>query len=181
MPENGTSVAARTFAGVHPKGAYFTRGSGHNKFGAYTETPDEYQEVIDRLLLKHQSAARSVPAPIIESRPGARFGLITIGGCDPAVREALDLLSRDGTVASYMRIRGFPFPDEVASFIEDHEYCYVVEQSRDAQLRTLILHETSVAKDKLRSIRSYGGFPLSAAQVLEGLLSPQEAKVAIHR
>lgn len=180
LPENGTAVAARTLAGVHPKGAYFTRGSGHNKFGSYTEIPDEYQEVVDRLLLKHQSAARSVPAPVIESRAGASFGVITVGGCDLAVREALDRLDKDGTPASYMRIRGFPFADKVSSFIQDHDYCYVVEQSRDAQLRTLILNETSVPKNKLRSIRSYGGFPLSASQVIEGILSHTEAKVAVY-
>jgi 2-oxoglutarate ferredoxin oxidoreductase subunit alpha len=180
MPENGTAVAARTLPGVHPKAAYFTRGSGHNKFGNYTEIPDEYQEVMDRLLLKHQSAAKDVPAPVVESRSGARFGIITIGGCDLAVREALDLLQIDGTPASYMRIRGFPFSDAVTSFIEAHEYCYVVEQSRDAQLRTLLLNETSVDKSKLRSIRSYGGFPLSAAHVLRGILTNTEAQLAVH-
>jgi 2-oxoglutarate/2-oxoacid ferredoxin oxidoreductase subunit alpha len=180
LPENGTAVAARTLAGVHPKGAYFTRGSGHNKFGSYTESPDEYQEVVDRLLLKHQSATRHVPAPVIERRPGARFGVITVGGCDLAVREALDVLSRDGTAVSYLRIRGFPFAESISAFIDDHEYCYVIEQSRDAQLRTLILNETAAPKDKLRSILSYGGFPLSASHVLEGILNPMEAKVAVH-
>lgn len=180
MPENGSAVAARTLPGIHPNGAYFTRGSGHNKFGGYTEMPDEYQEVVDRLLLKHRSAAPSIPAPLIESRPGARFGVITTGGCDLAVREALDLLDRNGTPAGYMRIRGFPFSDKVASFIDRYEYCYVVEQNRDAQLRTLILNETSAGKEKLRSIRSYGGFPLSASQVVNGISSYVEAKVAVH-
>jgi 2-oxoglutarate ferredoxin oxidoreductase subunit alpha len=107
LPEDGTGVAPRTLPGVHPKGAYFTRGSGHNKFGGYTEIPDEYQEVIDRLLLKHQAAAQYVPAPVIERRPGAEFGIITIGGCDLAVREALDRLGDADVKAGYMRIRGF--------------------------------------------------------------------------
>jgi 2-oxoglutarate ferredoxin oxidoreductase subunit alpha len=180
LPENGSPVAARTLAGVHPKGAYFTRGSGHNKFGGYTEIPDEYQEVVDRLLLKHKSAAQHVPVPFIETRRGAKFGLITVGGCDLAVREAIDLLANKGTIASYMRIRGFPFSEEVTAFIEHHEFCYVVEQSRDAQLRTLILNETPVAKNKLRSIRSYGGFPLSASHVLRAIESNTEVKVAVH-
>jgi 2-oxoglutarate ferredoxin oxidoreductase subunit alpha len=179
MPEDGTGIAPRTLAGVHPKGAYFTRGSGHNKFGGYTEIPDEYQEVVDRLLLKHQAAAQHVPSPVFERRPGAEFGIITVGGCDLAVREALDRLRDAGVNAGYMRIRGFPFGSEISSFIEDHDYCYVVEQSRDAQLRTLILNETSTPREKLRSIRSYGGFPLSASHVLQGLRT--EAKVAIHR
>jgi len=181
LPEDGTGIAPRTLAGVHPKGAYFTRGSGHNKFGGYTEIPDEYREVVDRLLQKHQSAAQHVPAPVIERRPRAEFGIITTGGCDLAVREALDVLDGRGVSASYMRIRGFPFSTEVSAFIEDHEYCYVVEQSRDGQLRTLILNETSVARDKLRSVRVYGGFPLSASHVLKGITINTEAKVAVHR
>lgn len=180
MPENGTAVAARTLPGIHPKGAYFTRGSGHNKFGGYTEIPAEYQEVVDRLLMKHQSAAQRVPDPVIELRAGARFGVITVGGCDLAVREALSLLDKDGVPASYMRIRGFPFTDKVIGFIERHDYCYVVEQSRDAQLRTLLLNETSAAKEKLRSIRDYSGFPLSAAHVVKGISSHREAKVAVY-
>ena len=109
MPENGSAVAARTLPGVHSKGAFFTRGSGHNKFGGYTEMPDEYQEVMDRLLRKHKEAAGFVPAPIIEKRAGARVGVITIGGCDPAVREALDILAEMGRPMDYMRIRAFPF------------------------------------------------------------------------
>jgi len=181
MPEDGTGIAPRTLAGVHPKGAYFTRGSGHNKFGGYTEIPDEYQEVIDRLLLKHKAAAQHVPAPVVERRAGASFGIITVGGCDLSVREALDGLRERGIAAGYMRLRGFPFASEVTSFIQDHDYCYVVEQSRDGQLRTLILNETSISPDKLRSIRSYGGFPLSASQVLQGITTETEVKVAVHR
>jgi len=181
MPENGSAIAARTLAGVHPKGAYFTRGSGHNKFGGYTEIPDEYQEVVDRLLLKHRSAAQYVPHPVIEHRPNAGFGIITTGGCDLAVREAIDLLAKEGASASYMRIRGFPFADEVPAFIEKYEYCYVVEQSRDAQLRTLIANETSAPREKLRSIRSYGGFPLSASHVLKGIATHKEAPIAVYR
>ena len=95
MPENGSAVAPRTLPGVSGKGAYFTRGSGHNKFGGYTEIPDEYQEVMDRLLRKHKEAAGFVPAPIIEKRKGARVGIITVGGCDAAVREAIDILAAD--------------------------------------------------------------------------------------
>ena len=73
--------------------------------------PDEYQEVMDRLLKKHKAAAKFVPAPIIQRRPGASFGIVTLGGCDPAVREALDLLAERGVMADYMRVRGFPFDD----------------------------------------------------------------------
>ncbi len=166
LPENGTAVAARTLPGVNAKGAFFTRGSGHNKFGGYTEVPDEYQEVMDRLLRKHKEAAAFVPAPVIESHPGARAGVITLGGCDPAVREALDILESQGQPLDFMRIRAFPFDEPVEAFIADHDFVYVIEQNRDAQLRALLLLETGAPKDKLRSILVYGGFPLSAAHVL---------------
>src|SRR5207302_10430788 len=91
--EDQHHVAPRTLPGVHPKGAFFTRGSGHNKLGGYTETPDEYQEVVDRLTLKHEAAAARVPPPIVERREGASIGVVTLGSCDLAVREALDLLA----------------------------------------------------------------------------------------
>lgn len=170
-PEDENFIAARTLPGVHSKGAFFTRGSGHNKFGGYTETPSEYQEVVDRLLKKHKAAAKFVPAPVILQQPGAHIGIITIGGCDPAVREAVDLLAARGIAADYMRIRGFPFDERVEDFIKRHNFCFVVEQNRDAQLRSLLVLETAVSKDRLRSVLSYGGFPLSARHVVEPIVS----------
>jgi 2-oxoglutarate/2-oxoacid ferredoxin oxidoreductase subunit alpha len=169
LPENGTAVAARTLPGVHPKGAFFTRGSGHNKLGGYTENPDEYQEVMDRLLRKHKEAAAWVPPPEILRREGAHAGMITIGGCDPAVREALDILSAMGKPMDYMRIRAFPFHRQVEAFLAEHDYCYVVEQNRDAQLCSLLMLETPVPKDRIRPILVYGGFPLSAKNVLDAI------------
>jgi 2-oxoglutarate ferredoxin oxidoreductase subunit alpha len=183
-PQNGGSVAARTLPGVNTKGAFFTRGSGHNKDGGYTEIPDEYQEVMDRLLRKHKEAAGFVPAPIIEKRKGAHVGIITIGGCDAAVREAIDILADQGVAMDYMRLKGFPFDEPVLAFIDEHDYCYVVEQNRDAQLRSLLVLETPVAKDKLRSILIYGGFPLSASHVLEAIDAKKvdaEVPYAVHR
>jgi 2-oxoglutarate ferredoxin oxidoreductase subunit alpha len=93
-----------------------------------------------------------------------------LGGCDPAVREALDLLAELGAVGDFMRVRGFPFDDAVESFLAEHEICFVIEQNRDAQLRSLLTLETNVPKDKLRSILVYGGFPLSARHVVNGVL-----------
>jgi 2-oxoglutarate/2-oxoacid ferredoxin oxidoreductase subunit alpha len=172
--EGDEHVAPRTLPGVHPKGAYFTRGSGHNVFGQYTETPDEYQEVVDRLALKHQAAAAHIPAPIIERRDGAVIGVITLGSCDLAVREALDLLAQStddepAIMADFMRVRGFPFGDGVQAFLDSHDVCFVVEQNRDGQLRSLLILETQTPKSKLRSVRAYGGFPLSASQVTEDI------------
>jgi 2-oxoglutarate ferredoxin oxidoreductase subunit alpha len=169
--EDETFVAARTLPGVSEKGAYFTRGSGHNKFGGYTEIPDEYQEVMDRLKKKHAAAANFIPAPEYIPREGAKFGVIAMGGCDPAIREALDQLDRQGTPADYLRIRGFPFGEIVERFLAKHDFCFVVEQSRDAQLRSLLILETAVPKEKLRSVLVYGGFPLSSRHVVQGILS----------
>ncbi len=185
--EDADHIAARTLPGVHPKGAFFTRGSGHNKFGGYTEIPDEYQEVVDRLARKQKAAAAYVPAPIIHkpeyngngmneagrgsSDPHHRIGLITLGGCDPAVMEALDLLAAGNVYADYMRVRGFPFDESVDNFLAEHDVCFVIEQNRDAQLRSLFELETDVPKNKLRSVLVYGGFPLSARHVIEGVTS----------
>jgi 2-oxoglutarate ferredoxin oxidoreductase subunit alpha len=180
-PLNGSNVAPRTLPGVNSKGAFFTRGSGHNKLGGYTEIPDEYQEVMDRLLRKHKEAAGFVPAPIIETREGATVGVITIGGCDSAVREALDILAAEGTPMDYMRLRAFPFDEPVEAFIAAHDYCYVVEQNRDAQLRSLLIIETSAPKEKLRPILIYGGFPLSASLVIEAINTGVPQPDAVHR
>jgi 2-oxoglutarate ferredoxin oxidoreductase subunit alpha len=174
--EGEEHVAARTLPGVHSKGAYFTRGSGHNIFGAYTETPREYQEVLDRLALKHQAAARHVPGPVIQWRERASIGVITVGSGELAVREALDQLAQpeDGAepvIADVMRVRGFPFGDEVGAFLDGHELCFVVEQNRDGQLRSLLTLETGRPPSKVRSILAYGGFPLSAVNVTDGILS----------
>jgi 2-oxoglutarate ferredoxin oxidoreductase subunit alpha len=168
-PEDELAVAARTLPGVHAKGAFFTRGSGHNKLGGYTEIPDEYQEVMDRLARKHKAARTLVPAPIIERRKNATFGVITIGGCDLAVREALEELEQEELRGDYMRIRAFPFGDEVETFLQEHEIVFVVEQNRDAQLKSLLTLETTVPKHKLHSITAYGGFPLQADQVKKGV------------
>ncbi len=174
-PENEDGVAARSLPGIHPKGAFFTRGSGHNKYGGYTEIPDEYQEVMDRLARKHKRAAKAVPAPVIRRREGASIGIISLGGCDSAVREAVVALGEQGIVADYMRIRAFPFDESVEEFINSHEANFVVEQNRDAQLRTLLITETAVRKYRLRSVLVYGGFPLSSGHVVDGIKKQLEA------
>ncbi len=171
---DGDGVPQRSLPGVHPKGAYFTRGSGHNKFGAYTEDSDEYQEVLDRVNRKIQNAAKALPAPIIRKTPGAKMGLITVGGCHAACMEALDLLAKDGIHLDYMRVRGFPFGDEVQQFLADHEVHFVVEQNRDAQLRSLLMLDTGTPITKLESVRYYAGFPMSAHHVISGVKAKLE-------
>ncbi len=178
--EDENHVAPRTLPGVHASGAYVTRGSGHNKFGAYTETPREYQEVLDRLLAKHRAAAKYVPLPEIARVADPQFGVVTVGGCDQAVREALDLLAERGIRASYLRVRGFPFHKSVEQFLYEHGICFIVEQNRDAQLRSLLILETCVPKDRLRSVLAYSGFPLSASNVVEGITRQMEVRSAVH-
>jgi 2-oxoglutarate ferredoxin oxidoreductase subunit alpha len=174
LDSDGDGITYRTYPGTHPKGAYFTRGSGHNRYGAYTEDADEYTEVLDRVGRKIQGATRAVPAPLIHSKPGRTMGLVTIGGCHAACVEAMDLLTRDGIEIDYMRVRGFPFSDEVGKFLDSHEVNFIVEQNRDAQLRSLLMLETGVPVEKLESVRYYGGFPMSAAHVIEGVKSKLE-------
>ena len=171
---DGDGIPQRSLPGVHPKGAFFTRGSGHNKFGAYTEDSDEYQEVLDRIDRKIQNAAKAVPAPIIRRTPGATVGLVTVGGCHAACVEAMDLLAKDGIAVDYLRVRGFPFGDEVRAFLAEHETNFVVEQNRDAQLRSLLLLNTGVPLTQLESVRYYAGFPMSAHHVISGVKAKME-------
>lgn len=170
-PADELGVAARTLPGVHERGAYLARGSGHDELGQYTEDPAEYRKVMDRLARKHRAARGLVPAAVVERRDGARVGVVTLGGCDLAVREALAWLEEEGTPCDFMRVRAFPFGDEVEAFLRAHDLVFVVEQSRDAQLRALLTLETSVEKRRLRSVLEYGGFPLQAAQVARGIRS----------
>lgn len=165
LDRDGDGIAARTLPGVHPRGAYFARGSGHNKFGGYTEDPAEYSEVMERLARKIDRAAEFVPAPVVRTREGARLGMISIGGCDAAVHEALDRLEAGGVPVDYLRVRGFPFAQSVTEFLHQHELTYVVEQNRDGQLRSLLALETEFPMDRLVPLRFFGGMPLSARDV----------------
>ena len=166
---DGDGIAYRSLPGVHPGGAYFTRGSGHNRRGAYTEDADEYQDVLDRLRHKHDTAKALVPAPVVHSKKGVKTGIVSIGSCDAAVREALDILAREGTEVNYLRVRGFPFNREVEEFVERHEHLFVVEQNRDAQLKALLLLETNVERRKLTSILHYGGMPMDSRCIVSGI------------
>jgi 2-oxoglutarate ferredoxin oxidoreductase subunit alpha len=167
--EDADFVTPRTLPGSASKGAYFIRGSGHDKFGKYTEVPDDYQEVVDRLKKKHAAAAHALPSPVEITRPGAHLGIITVGSCDLAVREAIDELAARGVNVDFLRVRGFPFDPSVRRFVLEHETCFVVEQNRDGQLRSLIALETEVAIEKMIPVLHYGGFPLSAGQVVDAL------------
>ena len=174
VDRDGDGIPYRTLPGVSPKAAYFTRGSGHNQYGAYTEDSAEYQVVVDRLKRKFATAATLVPPAVLagpQSRPASPLGLVSLGSCDSAVREALPLLARHGVELDYLRVRGFPFGAEVESFLATHSTVFVVEQNRDAQLRSLLTLETRVEKAKLHSILHYDGLPIPAGFVVERVLA----------
>ncbi len=170
--KDGDAVAYRTIPGEHPKGAYFTRGSGHNWKGGYTEDGAEYQEVLDRLTRKWENAADAVPGPIVVAAESeTRNAILSIGGCDGAVREAMDRLAEQGCPVNYLRVRGFPFSAEIEAFIEAHDQVFVVEQNRDAQLRSLLINETSAERDKLIPLLDYAGMPANPAFIVQGVLA----------
>ena len=157
--------------GTHPKGAYFTRGSGHNQFGGDTEDSTDYQIVDDRLKKKFETAKALVPKAVVRSERNRDLGVLSLGSCDGAVREALDILGRRGIHADYLRVRGFPFGQEVENFLAAHETVFVVEQNRDAQLKSLLILETAVEKSKLQSILHYSGLPISSDCIVDGVLT----------
>ena len=171
VDKDGDGITYRTFPGVHPKGAYFTRGSGHTQFGTYTDDSAEYQLVLDRLTRKFETAKTWVPKPVLRSPGKTDVGLIAVGSSDGAVNEALDLLKAQGVTLDYLRIRAFPFGTEVEKFLAEHKTVFVVEQNRDAQLKSLLTLETAVEKSKLKSLLHYSGLPVSSKFIVDGVLA----------
>ena len=173
---DGDGIAARTLPGVGAKGACFVRGSGHDKHGEYTEDEEDYQEVIDRLVRKLETAKPTLPAPVIERREGAAALLVCLGSSDGACREAIDLLAARGLALDLLRVRAFPFSRDVDAILAEHDIVFVVDQNRDGQLRTLLVNETNVEKAKLRSVRHYSGTPICALHVLKEVLPALEPR-----
>jgi 2-oxoglutarate ferredoxin oxidoreductase subunit alpha len=169
--KDGDGIGYRTMPGVHPKAAYFTRGSGHTQYGVYTEDPAEYQVVLDRLMKKWDTARKLVPRAVIDATAGSSVGIVSLGSCDGAIHEAMHVLKEQGVGLDYMRVRAFPFSEDVEKFLAAHELLFVVEQNRDAQLRALLTLETAVDKAKLRSLLHYSGLPISSAFIVEGVLA----------
>jgi 2-oxoglutarate ferredoxin oxidoreductase subunit alpha len=175
LDKDGDGIAARSLPGVHPKAAYFTRGSGHTQYGTYTEDSVEYQMVLDRLLRKWETAKTLVPRAVIDTTAGSDIGIVSLGSCEGAVREAMDVLKTDGVGVDYMRVRGFPFGAEVEQFLAAHRMLFVVEQNRDAQFKSLLTLESAVEKSKLRSLLHYSGLPISSGFIVEGILAQVRA------
>src|SRR5262245_14979237 len=171
---DGDAIPYRTLPGTHPtKGAFFTRGTSHDENARYTEDGRIHARVIDRIRRKFDTAQGLVPKPEITIRDkGGKTGLIYFGATTPAVREALDLLEREGIKVNALRIKAFPFTREVVSFCAMHERVFVLEQNRDAQMRSLLMTEADVPGAKLIAALNYDGMP-TTAQFVRGAVLKQ--------
>jgi 2-oxoglutarate ferredoxin oxidoreductase subunit alpha len=180
---DGDAVPYRTYPGTHPtKGSYFTRGSSHDKDARYSEKGEDYTEGMERLLRKWETMKSHVPAPITKkAAKRTPDGVIYIGSTDPAMEEALHALEGHGIHLDAMRIRSFPFCAEVFEFIRDHEQVFVVEQNRDAQLKSLLVNEGGVHPARLVSILHYDGAPISARFIIKDITEKLKAGQAALR
>jgi 2-oxoglutarate/2-oxoacid ferredoxin oxidoreductase subunit alpha len=170
---DGDGVGYRTLPGTeHPKAAFFTRGSGHNERALYTERPDEYQQQMERLVRKFETARTKVPAPVTIANGTSKIGLIAYGSSDFAVMESREQLKAEYKVETdYLRIRAFPFTREIHDFVAAHDRVYVIEQNRDAQMLSLLkLDLPPEDATKLRSVRHYNGLPIDARSVTDELV-----------
>ena len=176
---DGDGIPYRTIPGDGLP-VYFTRGSGHNARGQYSERPDDYVDNMDRLSRKFETARQFVPKPEVDLVSGARIGFIGYGTSHWAISESRDQLKEETEVeTSYFRLRAYPFTEDLVKFIDTHERVYVVEQNRDAQLLQLLKLELSPERQtKLRSILHYSGLPIDARSVTDDLLSQEGYEVA---
>jgi 2-oxoglutarate ferredoxin oxidoreductase subunit alpha len=160
--------------------SYFTRGSGHNAKGQYSERPDDYVDNMDRLARKFETARAWVPKPVIENVPGARIGFIGYGTSHWAIAESRDqLLEETDLKASYYRLRAYPFTADLAAFVDAHERIYVIEQNRDAQMLQLMRLELTPERiAKLRSVLHYNGLPIDARSITDDVLAQEGYEVA---
>jgi 2-oxoglutarate ferredoxin oxidoreductase subunit alpha len=173
---DGDAIGYRTLPGTdHPKAAYFTRGSGHNSKAGYTEKPEDYVALMERLSRKFETARHLVPAPVIERNGTSKIGIIAYGTSHYAITESLDELKKVYDFdADYLRVRAYPFSDEVAEFVAAHDRIYVVEQDRDAQLASLLKLDLPAGQvTKLRSILHFNGLPMDAQSVTEELVTKE--------
>jgi 2-oxoglutarate ferredoxin oxidoreductase subunit alpha len=175
---DGDGIPYRTVPGTGMP-AYFTRGSGHNARGQYSERPDDYQDNVDRLLRKFATAKQYVPGPVVDES-GTEVGVIGYGTSHWAIEESRDQMSREaGLATSYMRVRAYPFTGDVEQFIERHRRVYVVEQNRDAQLRALMkIDMPAELAGRLRSVLHYNGLPIDARSITDEILVQEGLKTA---
>lgn len=173
---DGDGIPYRTLPGNrHPQAAYMTRGTGHDEYAHYTEDPDEWHNMMERLKRKFETARKYVPAPIIDSMDGAEIGLIGFGSTEAAILEARHQLYKTrGIKTDFMRVRALPFPEEVGEFIRSHPRNYVVELNRDGQMHQLLSLDYPDVVVKLHSLAYHDGLPLTAARVRNMVLEKED-------
>ena len=168
---DGDGIPFRTYPGTHPsKGSFFTRGTSRDRYARYTEEGGAYADNMQRLLRKFDTAKDLVPRPLqANADKPTKFGVIYYGSTSPAMDEAIHLLHAKGHVLDRMRVRAFPFHSSVTSFLADHDFVFVVEQNRDAQLRTMIVNECGVDPVRLVPILHYDGTPITARFISQSI------------
>jgi len=173
---DGDGIGYRTLPGTeHPSAAYFVRGSGHNEKAGYSERPDDYVRNMDRLNRKFETARSMVPRPEVDLKSGANVGLIGAGTTHWALIESRDQLEHEfGIPSSYLRIRAFPFNEQLTEFVRQHDRVYVVEQNRDAQFLDLMRLDLDASlHSRLRSVRYYGGLPIDARTITDEIIQQE--------
>jgi 2-oxoglutarate/2-oxoacid ferredoxin oxidoreductase subunit alpha len=166
---DGDGIGHRTYPGTHPtRGSYFTRGSSHDRFAKYSENGTVYVENMQRLLRKFETAKKLVPAPVRRNaKAKTKYGVLYFGSTTPSMHEALEAFDAQGIHLNAMRVRGFPFSDEVVNFVLEHEQVFLVEQNRDAQLRTLLVTETNLDPARIVPVLHYDGTPITARFIID--------------
>ena len=166
---DGDGIPYRTYPGTHPtKGSFFTRGTSRDEYAVYTEDGAAYERNMQRLLEKWDTAKTMVPSPVLRKADAETpLGVIAYGTSDGATHEAMDALQEQGLAVDYLCVKAFPFTAEVEAFIESHEKLFVVEQNRDAQLRSMLINELECHPAKLVRVLNYDGMPITAKQIAE--------------
>jgi len=178
---DGDGVPYRTYPGTHAtRGAYFTRGTTKDRYARYSETGPDYVYNMERLLRKFDTAKKLVPKPLLTpAEKPARFGAIFYGSTAPAMYEALDELAARGIHVNALRVRSFPFGDELADFVASHPWVFVVEQNRDAQLKTLLVNEAKCNPTRLLSVLHYDGTPVTARFIVDQISQHAAARTVL--
>jgi 2-oxoglutarate/2-oxoacid ferredoxin oxidoreductase subunit alpha len=177
LDTDGDYIPYRTVPGnAHPAAAYFTRGTGHNAAGLYSERPEDYAQLMERLARKIHSARDAVPPPVITGT-GSPIGIIAYGSTHPAIEESLDQLREEhGIIVDYLRIRALPPNDDINRYLEDHEFIYVVEQNRDGQMRAILSMEFPEFAPLMHSIRHCTGIPMDARFITNAIAHQEKAR-----
>jgi len=173
---DGDGIPYRTLPGTHHKlAAYFTRGSGHNEKAQYTEKPEDYVNLVNRLNKKFETARGLMPAPVKNAEGGAKVGIVAYGSTDLTMTEIRDQLRAQGVKTNYLRLRAFPFNKDLKQFIQENDRIYIIDQNRDGQMHMLVAHELPEFVGRMKSIRVYDGLPLESTSVSNQILA-QERK-----